>query len=95
MNEITRKEIAKEFKKAKDHLAKNNSSGKTNYICYALYYSNNKVTDKCVSIILSRIRPYSYADSWAEANGYKPKNNDYQKWRHAWLDKLIEEFSHD
>ena len=98
-----RKAIADAFRQAKKYLNKGDFGFKTKYICYALddAYVNGKIDrnthKKARNIIRERLYPYDELITWLMLSAGIPTeqltNSNMQKYRHAWLNLLIKEFS--
>jgi hypothetical protein len=107
MKQVSNKEIAAVFKEAKKYLATSKGDNKTTYICIAINEVSDtkyRLFNSCVcarSIINERLGESFTVGSWLAHNGFITNNdfndrkyqNQLQKYRHRWLDSLIEEFS--
>lgn len=97
---VSNKEIAEAFRIAKEIHA----SGKTAFICHATCQAYNTshisadILNICIRIIKERLDGCITVDEWLIDNGVDSREMTPEamfKYRQAWLDKLIEEFSND
>jgi hypothetical protein len=98
-----RLEIERAFSLAKNHVSMTYSIGaKEQFICHALRRLHDRriistiAYDDAVGVIMERLRPYgncveSYLTYVGIEHGAYPRD-EVQKYRHRWLDALIEEF---
>lgn len=99
---VTRKQIAEAFKAAKPYLKKGEipeSPNDCTFICFALAYCKAPAhaTDAAAEVIMERLYPCSSVYGWLQQHAGVPgvdiTPENLQKYRHRWLDSLIEEFS--
>lgn len=98
-----RQAIAAAFKAAKPRLWDGTGTGKgSRFICWAIdraetdYIVGSSTAEAAKSVVLDRLGRSNSVEDWLLRKGvlsYQMTSAHVQAHRHAWLDKLIEEFS--
>lgn len=101
-HDYSRAAIANVFREAKKWL----NTGKTGsfqiFICLAIrhHVMHLPCAFDAIHVVSSRIAPYKTVEDWVLVNCLDveeeyPSDDEFQAFRHRWLDALIEEFSQE